>query len=43
VARGSQELIELEKQTGVYRCQLASRILTERLVTDDVDRELAFV
>lgn len=31
----------MEKQTGVYRCQLASRILTERLVTDDVDRELA--
>ena len=31
----------MEKQTGVYRCQLASWILTERLVTDDLDRELA--
>jgi hypothetical protein len=34
-----QELIRQEKETGVYRCQIVGRIVTEHLVGGIVDRE----
>ena len=38
-----QELVRQEKETGVYRCQIVGRIVTEHLVGGIVDRELAGV
>jgi hypothetical protein len=35
------ELLVHEKASGVYRCQIAAKILTEHLVNGIVERELA--
>ena len=38
-----QELVRQEKETGVYRCQIVGRIVTENLIGAVVDRELRAV
>lgn len=38
-----QELIRQEKLTGIYRCQIVARLITEHLVAGIVDSELKAV